>query len=805
VAIFDMKVTQVVGDGELPVSSVCRADAFNVRFSITVPEGRSPVQRVKPVLLVDGIESTAAPTPAGDYEPNGDGEVGTVGNPLGPRDVITYTYALTAPNAAGALDLTGSAQAFSTTVDAQNNFAPIVDILTKSLELAVADCVGNQPPTVTTEIISSTSTFSAPNANGWLKVEPVAPAPMVFTVRLTATDLDGGIRRITYQLSGVNAGAEQTVAIDSLPDGGFPATVVLDVPVIGDAEASQESPETLPGSTTVTFSALDNNFRPSAPGSVLVKLDNSVPNICFTIPYLTATAKSPTEHWWNGTVTIPASTNDAQGPTPTYVAPMPPELQGNSLVFALEGSGQFATIVAQDHVGHARTLSSNTTLDVCGIGRTGTNVNIDLTQPAIAADLAGGATIYQPGQMLTLTATDPPAATSPRANDGFSGVRRIEYSYDGFATPPIVTIGAIAIIELTQPVTIHYRSVDWAGNRSVTASRTFTVNWAPVAVADVHATAEDTLITVAAPGVLGNDTDADLNPLTAVLVAGPSHGTLTLNSNGSFTYTPAANFSGADSFTYQARDGFSDSNEVTVTITVTPVNDPPNAADDAATTAYQTPAIIAVLANDSPGDAGDTLTIQSLGPASGGTVAANLDGTVTFTPAAGFSGPGSFSYTVVDTGGLTDTASVTVTVGASNVAPTCAAARTAADLWPPNHQPVYVTVSGVVDPEGQKITITFNSILQDEPTNSVGQGNTMQDGGIEQNGTRAWVRAERSGSKKVPGDGRVYLIGFTARDPGGLTCTGTVRVDVPHDKRGTPAVLSPGRWNALTGQPVTPP
>jgi VCBS repeat-containing protein len=321
----------------------------------------------------------------------------------------------------------------------------------------------------------------------------------------------------------------------------------------------------------------------------------------------------------------------------------------------------------------------------------------------------------------------------------------------------------------------------------------------------VHATAEDTLITVAAPGVLGNDTDADLNPLTAVLVAGPSHGTLTLNSNGSFTYTPAANFSGADSFTYQARDGFSDSNEVTVTITVTPVNDPPNAADDAATTAYQTPAIIAVLANDSPGDAGDTLTIQSLGPASGGTVAANLDGTVTFTPAAGFSGPGSFSYTVVDTGGLTDTASVTVTVGASNVAPTCAAARTAADLWPPNHQPVYVTVSGVVDPEGQKITITFNSILQDEPTNSVGQGNTMQDGGIEQNGTRAWVRAERSGSKKVPGDGRVYLIGFTARDPGGLTCTGTVRVDVPHDKRGTPAVLSPGRWNALTGQPVTPP
>ena len=711
-AIFDMKITQVVGDTELTVNSVCRSDAFNVRFSITVPEGRSPVQRVKPVLLVDGIPSTAAPTPAGDYEPNGAGEVGTVDHPLGPRDVITYSYALTAPDVAGAVDLTGFAQAFSTSVDLANNFAPITDILARSLELAVADCAGNQPPTITPEVVSSTSTFSGPNAAGWLKVEPVAPAPMVFTVRLTATDIDGGIRRITYQLSGVNAGAEQTVAIDALPDGSFPGTVTLDVPVIGDAEALQVSPQTLAGSTLVTFSAQDNNFRPSAPGSVLLKLDNGLPNICFTVPYHTAIAKTPTEHWWNGMVTIPVSTNDAQGPTPVYGAPVAPELQGHSLVFALEGSGQFATLIAQDHVGHLRTLSSNTPLDVCGAGRTGTNVNIDLTLPTIAADLAGGATVYQPGQMLTLTAADPPAATSPRKNDGFSGVRRIEYSFDGFATAPIVTSGAIAMIPLTQPVTIHYRSVDWAGNRSATASRTFTV-----------------------------DT----------------------------------------------------------------INDPPNAVDDTATTAYQTPIVIAVLANDSAGDAGDTLTIQSLGAATGGTVAANLNGTVTFTPAAGFSGAAAFTYTVTDAGGLTDIASVAVTVGPSNVPPICSAATTSADLWPPNHQQVYVTVSGVVDPEGQPIAVTFNSILQDEPTNSVGQGNTMQDGGIEQNGTRAWVRAERSGTNKVPGDGRVYLIGFTARDAGGLTCTGIVRVDVPHDQRGKPAVLSPGRWNALTGQVVTPP
>ena len=81
------------------------------------------------------------------------------------------------------------------------------------------------------------------------------------------------------------------------------------------------------------------------------------------------------------------------------------------------------------------------------------------------------------------------------------------------------------------------------------------VNDAPVAVNDSYATDEDTPLTVAAPGVLGNDTDVDSAILTAVLVTGPTHGTLTLNGDGSFTYTPAANFNGSDSFTYKANDG----------------------------------------------------------------------------------------------------------------------------------------------------------------------------------------------------------------------------------------------------------
>ena len=94
-------------------------------------------------------------------------------------------------------------------------------------------------------------------------------------------------------------------------------------------------------------------------------------------------------------------------------------------------------------------------------------------------------------------------------------------------------------------------------------------NSAPVAVADAYSTPQDTAKVVAAPGVLGNDTDANSDPLTAVLVANVGHGTLALAANGGFTYTPTAGYTGPDSFTYKANDGTADSNTVTVSLTVT--------------------------------------------------------------------------------------------------------------------------------------------------------------------------------------------------------------------------------------------
>ncbi|MFM7095780.1 MAG: Ig-like domain-containing protein, partial [Gemmataceae bacterium] len=91
----------------------------------------------------------------------------------------------------------------------------------------------------------------------------------------------------------------------------------------------------------------------------------------------------------------------------------------------------------------------------------------------------------------------------------------------------------------------------------------------PIAAGDSYTTPEDTVLNVPAPGVLGNDTDVDGDPLTSILVSGPSHGTLSFNSNGSFSYTPNANYNGPDSFTYKANDGSLDSAPILVSITVT--------------------------------------------------------------------------------------------------------------------------------------------------------------------------------------------------------------------------------------------
>jgi Big-like domain-containing protein/concanavalin A-like lectin/glucanase superfamily protein/K319-like protein len=190
----------------------------------------------------------------------------------------------------------------------------------------------------------------------------------------------------------------------------------------------------------------------------------------------------------------------------------------------------------------------------------------------------------------------------------------------------------------------------------------------PVAVNDGFAVDEDGVLTVNAPGIVGNDTDADGDSFQATLVSLPGHGGLAFGTNGSFVYTPAPNYNGPDSFTYKDNDGSGDSNVATVSITVNKVNDAPSANNQTVVTNEDTDTAIVLTANDVDGDV-LTYAIGSV-PAHGtlSGAAPNL----TYKPAANYNGTDSFTFKVNDGTVDSNVATVSITVNSINDAPVAA-------------------------------------------------------------------------------------------------------------------------------------
>ncbi|HCE3084514.1 TPA: tandem-95 repeat protein, partial [Vibrio parahaemolyticus] len=212
--------------------------------------------------------------------------------------------------------------------------------------------------------------------------------------------------------------------------------------------------------------------------------------------------------------------------------------------------------------------------------------------------------------------------------------------------------------------TLTFTSTDSSGE-SISQTVNFTV--APVAdiVADKATVVEDTPTIIK---VLGNDTfEGDDQVVLLDTNNGPANGTVSVNPDGSVTYTPNDNYHGADSFTYIVTSG-GVSESTTVNVDVTPENDAPVAKDDTTITDEDTPVTIDVLPNDTDAD-GDKLSIGSASvPKEQGTVEV-VNGKLVFTPAENFNGDAEITYTVTD-GALTDQAKVTVTVNPVNDAPT---------------------------------------------------------------------------------------------------------------------------------------
>ncbi|MFN7777771.1 MAG: Ig-like domain-containing protein, partial [Betaproteobacteria bacterium] len=217
-----------------------------------------------------------------------------------------------------------------------------------------------------------------------------------------------------------------------------------------------------------------------------------------------------------------------------------------------------------------------------------------------------------------------------------------------------------------------YQARDGKGGQSAPATVSIVVtpqDDPPVARADGYSVSEDQVLTVAAAfGVLVNDIEPDGQPLTAVQIGNPSHGSVTLAANGSFVYTPNANFFGTDRFYYVANDGNSDSGLATVTITVNPVDDVPVALPDTFTVIEDAVLAASVTANDTPsGDGGNTWSVVTA-PLHGA-VSMGVDGTFVYTPGADYNGSDRFVYRIRDADGDLSQATVVVNVLPANDPP----------------------------------------------------------------------------------------------------------------------------------------
>lgn len=264
-----------------------------------------------------------------------------------------------------------------------------------------------------------------------------------------------------------------------------------------------------------------------------------------------------------------------------------------------------------------------------------------------------------------------------------------------------------------------YRARDGAADSgiAIVSITVIPANHPPVALNDEYSTPEDSVLTIAAPGVLGNDSDPDGDSLAAIITSQPGYGQLSFSTNGGFIYTPSPDFSGVDSFTYRANDGVTNSGNATVTITVSPVNDPPVAQSDSYSVNEGSTLVQAspgVLGNDSDPD-GDPLTAVLVNGPTNGVLMLNSDGSFNYTPNTNYTGPDSFSYRAND--GNADSGIALVSI----------------DVLPVNHPPVaqdddystgedtalIVAAPGVLandsDPDGDAL----QAIIVNAPTNGL--------------------------------------------------------------------------------------
>jgi VCBS repeat-containing protein len=287
---------------------------------------------------------------------------------------------------------------------------------------------------------------------------------------------------------------------------------------------------------------------------------------------------------------------------------------------------QFSLAISGDGITNASTGTSDTT--------TGTDTGVQSRK--------AGAILTTPGKTYTVTQT--PAGTTDPAN----------YT----TTWKAVDLGSTRTVASGTGTTASFVFPQAVSSDGTDVVVTFADTMKATHVStsrDTRTTAAGTTVRVpAAAGVLANDTGTGLS---VVSNTAPAHGTATVAADGSWTYTPADRFSGTDAFDYTAKDSSGRTATSTVTVTVTP-----SAAADAVTVHAGSSATAGAADGLLANDAGEGLTVTDHTDPAHGVLDVRADGSYTYTPAAGWSGPDTFTYSATDGAGTTTTATVTVTV-----------------------------------------------------------------------------------------------------------------------------------------------
>ncbi|MFT3738012.1 MAG: Ig-like domain-containing protein [Breznakibacter sp.] len=379
-----------------------------------------------------------------------------------------------------------------------------------------------------------------------------------------------------------------------------------------------------------------------------------------------------------GTLNVDAANgvlrNDTDADNVALVAVLVSTVSNGTLMFNADGSFRYthngSITYADSFTYRASDGDAQSNLVTVNITITGVN-----NQPVANGDhyfvVEGGVlNIVSPGILNNDTDADGDALTAILVSNTANGVLMLNpdgsftYTHNGNET----TFDSFA-----------YQAYDGklAGNVATVSISVTPVNDTPVAVADSYTVYEGGQLSVdSSNGLLANDTDAENDALTAILVDGPTHGTLVLAADGSFTYTHDGSETTSDNFTYKVNDGIENGNTVIVSITVVPVNDSPVGEADEYDVAMGATLNVGVgegvLANDADAEGNTLSSLLVSGPAHG-ILAFNSDGSFTYTHDGSATYVDTFTYRATDGSSQSDAVTVTINVTGVNNKPVASA------------------------------------------------------------------------------------------------------------------------------------